>query len=379
MSKLRILHITPWFPNSTNEIDGVFIFEHIKSLKPFCLNEVIHLYFGDKRLEMTTEKEGLSVQHVQLKPLINKWKLKEIAAHQFIKKYLAKNAINFDLIHFHIAYPNAIGIGKLKRQFPQLKFVITEHWSAYHHNFNLVKKNRGRKRIENIFSHDIPLITVSNSLKEDIERFSGVLQKNAFLLPNSIDTALFSYQKKTKNEHVTFVSINNWNAMKNPFVLIDAFADLQKTKTSTRLILGGYGQLIPEMKARVNELNLTSVVHFTDRLTKVEVASILQAADVYVQSSNYETFSVICAEALATGTPVIATNIGGMKDFISEENGQLVNDFIPNTWTKAMLEIIENWDYFDTEKIAYEAAVKFNQQKIGSQYATILTRINDSK
>lgn len=173
MSQLRVLHIVPWFPHPANEIEGVFILEHITSLKPHCHNEIIHIQFGDKKEEIVTKIEGIKVKRMRLKPLVDKWKFKEVASQRFIKKFIAKNASQFDLVNFQIAYPNAIGIGSLKKKFPQLKFAIIEHWPAYHENFSLPKE------ITSV--HSPELIGLVFDLKPDLIIINGTR-----ILPNTL-------------------------------------------------------------------------------------------------------------------------------------------------------------------------------------------------
>ena len=173
MSKLRVLHIVPWFPNPNNKVEGVFIAEHIKALNKFCDNKVLHYLFGNHRLIEEDNFEGIDIDRVTLKPILNKWIFKEKLVSKHIIKYLIREQSNFDLVNFYITYPNAILITDLSKQFPKLKFCMMEQWSAYHTQFGLAKENKGRKRIENIFKNNIPLFTVSKALGDDILSFIG--------------------------------------------------------------------------------------------------------------------------------------------------------------------------------------------------------------
>jgi glycosyltransferase involved in cell wall biosynthesis len=379
MDKLRVLHITPWLPNEKKPSEGIFILEHISSLKPYCENEILYLYFGEKNSRDTFLEENIRTTKISLKPFMNKWIFKEKSADRAVHEFLFENKGRFDIINFHIAYPNAIKIGNLKQRYPDLKFVITEHWTAYHQEFNLAKNSKGRQRIEAIFKHDIPIITVSKALKEDIENFTGTKQQKVFIVPNILRTDIFNYRPKIKTDNFIFASINNWNPMKNPLVLIHAFAELYQTNKQLQLVLGGEGVLIEEMEKLVKQLDLQHAITFTYKLTKQEVAVILHAADAYVQSSNYETFSVICAEAIACGTPVIVTKIGGMLDFIHEENGILVDDLKVSSWVNAMKKMLEKREQFDSEKIAHEAHDRFNKASVGHKYFTCLKEIRDAE
>jgi len=376
MNKLRVLHIVPWFPNSKNKIEAIFIVEHIKALNKHCHNEVLHISFGKKSYQSTYFHEGIKVIRINIGLLFDKWRIKELKAHKKIDNFLRKYQNNFDIINFQIAYPNAIGINKLHNKYQSLKFVITEHWTAYHYGFDLPKGHKGRERIENIFNNNILLLVVSNALGIDIQNFTNKPNRKFSVIPNVIDCNSYKFTpKKTQDKDFVFASINNWNPMKNPFVLIKAFELMAKKYTNVKLILGGTGKTIPEMKTLVSTTGLNEFIKFTGRLTKQEVVSTLKEANVYCQSSNYETFSVICAEALITGTPVIATNIGGIKDFITAKNGTLVDDMNVENWFLAMEKTYLNYDLIDNRKISRNCSDKFNSNVIGKLYYSQLTTL----
>ncbi len=375
MSKLKVLHITPWFPNEDNQMEGVFVWEHVKSLNPFVENWVVHIKFGNKSSKKEDIIENTPLTQITLKPIVDKWLFKEKKAAKLIDKIITTHQENCDLVNFHIAYPNAINIGELKKKFTDLKFVITEHWTAYHHNFNLAENSAGKKRMAAMFHHNIPVITVSNALAEDIQRFSNTTNYKSYIVPNIIRTDLFKYIAKDENVLFTFASINNWNTMKNPEILIQAFHQLTLKNDKVRLVLGGDGFLLPKMKEMVNNLNISDKVDFKGRISKEEVAKTLQASKAYVQCSNYETFSVITAEALATGTPVITTKIGGILDFVNDSNGILVEGMVVSDWTSALEEMIDNYKTFNFQEISATTQNRFNISAVGKSYFDVLTTI----
>jgi len=380
MKRLRVLHIVPWFPNPSNSIEGNFIAQHVEALQEFCENSVLHIKFTDAKKGISKGvHNGIPITRIATKPLINKWRFKERLAARNVQKFLSKNHTNFDVVVFSVAYPNAIDLGKLKQQFKTIQFTIVEHWSAYHTNFNLSKHSKGRKRIASIFNHSTPLIVVSNALGEDIKSFTEIKNLDFEVIPNIIDEKLFGYKEKVLGEPFTFCSINNWSAVKNPLLLIDAFHQLQIKHPNTRLILAGSGNLDDEILGKVKRLNLEEKVEFLGRVSKEKVAHILTKAHIYCQSSNYETFSVICAEAIASGTPAIATNIGGVKDYINSENGLLVAKLTVIDWTDSLEKMMLNYKSYDLKQISENCINQFNSKQIGKQFYDKLLKISDGK
>lgn len=380
MKPLKILHIVQWFPNPENEIEAVFIAKHIKALNKYCENAVLHLCFGPKNMtEKNGNYDGIPFQRIALQPIIDKWRVKEYLAKKFIRKYLRENRGNFDLVNFYIAYPNAIFIGKLKLEFPTLKFCISEQWSAYHEHFNLAEDSAGRKRIAAIFKHGIPLNVVSTALGNDIRNFAGLPELKFNVVANIVDDFTFNFKEKIDRANFTFCSINSWSTLKNPIVLIDAFYQLSQKYKETKLIIAGSGQLDDKISEHVKSLQLEDKITIKGRINKGEVAELLQHANVYCQSSNYETFSAICIEALACGTPVIATNIGGMKDFIHPENGILVDEMNANAWCNAMERAMLNYKKYNFKSISENCIRNYNEEKIGQHFYDIMVNIAHGK
>jgi glycosyltransferase involved in cell wall biosynthesis len=374
MKDLRILHITPWFPNPQNPVEAVFIARHIKSLADLCENKTLHIRFdGPGRGIENDEIYGIETTRVNIRPFIDRWRVREYLAAKFVKKYLKKNRAKFDLVNFIIAYPNAVNISGLIKNFPEIGFAMTEQWSAYHNNFGLSENNKGRKRIARIFDNDVPLFVVSNALGEDIRKFSGIADRPYEVIPNIVDP-MFTFRDKSLNGQFVFASINNWSPLKNPFVLIKAFQMLNREFEQTRLVLGGDGSLVPEMKALVKSCGLEGSVEFTGRLNKSGVLDVLYRSHAYCQSSNYETFSVICAEALSTGTPVIAANTGGIRDFVDGSNGALVDELEPELWYKKMKFVMENYGSFDRKSFSEQIRTRFSRENVGRLFYANLCR-----
>ena len=67
-----------------------------------------------------------------------------------------------------------------------------------------------------------------------------------------------------------------------------------------------------------------------------QIALEMNRASAYLHCSGYETFSVVCAEALACGCYLIASDVGGIPELVAPGTGQLVKEPKVETWAKAM-------------------------------------------
>jgi glycosyltransferase involved in cell wall biosynthesis len=374
MSELRILHITPWFKSDQNPSFAPFISDQILALQEYSFNEVLHLEIDQESNGCLPYFESneyflgeIKIHRTRFKNFPKIWRVYEILCSYLIDKHLADFNEKYDIVNFFIAYPTAIQLGKYIEKYPDLVFTITEHWSAYHFGFNLSKGNSGRRRIENIFKNNIPLFVVSNSLGKDIQKFCSC-EIPYRVIPNIVDTSVFGYRLKKQTGEFWITSINGWSEMKNPFVLMRAFKMILSEIPQCRLIFGGGGNLLSDMKLFSEEQNINDKTSFTGVLDKIAVAKLLSNSDVYCQCSNYETFSIICAEALCSGVPVVASNVGGIKDFVNSKNGILLDSFEPQDWANAILHVIRNKSNYDLKNNSAEIQNKYSSEAVGKLF-----------
>ena len=101
------------------------------------------------------------------------------------------------------------------------------------------------------------------------------------------------------------------------------------------------------------------------------VYEFLKRTDFLVVNSNVETFSVVSAEALANGKPVIATISGGPEEFISEESGILIRKGNQQELEMAILYMLDFHQTYNAERLKAIVKEKFNAEKVAKQFYEI--------
>ena len=135
--------------------------------------------------------------------------------------------------------------------------------------------------------------------------------------------------------------VGKFTEFKGIDVLLNAAAIYEKAIPGVQTVLVGHGTLWEDMHNLKEDLNLQGV-HFLGHQTQDVLARIYNVADVSIVPSRVEPFGLVAVEALACGTPVVATNAGGLPDFINEEVGALVPVGDPESLAKAIIYEIEN-------------------------------------
>ncbi len=105
-------------------------------------------------------------------------------------------------------------------------------------------------------------------------------------------------------------------------LLLDAFAQVKNELKGLRLLIVGSGPMLPSLEQRSHSLGLDNLCHFEP--SKTEVAEWLRSIDVFVMSSESESFPNALLEAMACGCCVIGSRVGGVPELIvPERNGLL--------------------------------------------------------
>lgn len=374
----KILHITNWYPNPWHAHEGIFIKNQLDAFSEISDSTIVNIQsrksdtiFTFHHKKYKKNEEGYFI--LSSTP----WqRLHEIFTTILLIYVLFKKKANkFNIIHIHIAYPLLVHYWILKLIIKK-PILISEHWSAYHYNFYLDHDNKNLNPIKSVFRNRLPLITVSKSLLNDINRFSGTYQVSSSIIPNFIDNVFFSSEiLKNLQTSPTFFTVNLWRDIKNPFSMLKAFALLSSSGYNFNLIIGGYGPLLEKM---VDYVNSTSLAHHTQFLGKMDSNQIyesLKISDAYLFSSEYETFSVACAQALCTGTPLIGPMIDAISEYATPLDWKVVEQNDVNNWHSALVSFIENRFNYNHDDIATRARSRFNKNKLKSQYIDLVNKL----
>jgi glycosyltransferase involved in cell wall biosynthesis len=121
-----------------------------------------------------------------------------------------------------------------------------------------------------------------------------------------VDRAIAAGPVTRDHERFTIISVGRLEKVKDPMTLVNAFA---KSGENSRLVLVGAGALEPAVMAGVEEMGVGEGVLFTGLIPRNEVFVSCATADVFVSTSHGEGLPVAVMEAMASGCPVILSDI----------------------------------------------------------------------
>lgn len=374
----KILHITNLYPNQWENLEGIFVQEQYKVFSGVTDSHLINVQVreGSKLFEYQHIDYSDTEEGYYLLTKIKSQKIIEILTTFLLLWVLFKtNYKKYDLLHFHIAYPLLTYYSCWKRIIKK-PLVISEHWSAYHFNFYMPKETKKLDRVKNIFRQNIPLITVSKALLEDIQKFAGSKEFPAVVIPNVIDHKYFHYRNNiVSNEIPVFFMVNVWRSIKNPFPMLEAFADLSSKGIPFQLNIGGYGPLLEDMKDFVKEKRFESQVVFLGKMDKTEIAKELSVSHAYLFSSEYETFSVAYAQALSCGCPLVGPPIPAILEYAEPQKDiVLLEENTTQAWINSIEIFIENLSSYNRIQVSKKAEKYFSNENIKKLYQEFLSQ-----
>jgi glycosyltransferase involved in cell wall biosynthesis len=171
----------------------------------------------------------------------------------------------------------------------------------------------------------------------DISRFSNIAKHGA--LP----------EKEARDKRFKILFVGRLTQEKGVIYLLEALVILRAQKKDFLAILAGDGPEKEALENFVNDNDLAAQVVMPGWVDSSTVASYYSAADVFVGPSIIaetgwkEAFGLVFAESLATGTAVIGTDTGGIKDIVIDgENGFLVHEKAPAEIAERLTELMEN-------------------------------------
>lgn len=167
-------------------------------------------------------------------------------------------------------------------------------------------------------------------VKPTLTRASAVVVPSGFLeavfnkrdvavqiVPNIIDLSRFyPVPFAVKGEHV--VVTRNLEDVYDIPTALRAFALLRQQLPDARLTIAGSGPRLAMLQALCESLNIASAVHFTGRLENDKVAELYRSADLMINPSLVDNMPISVLEAMASGVPVVSTNVGGVPYLVKD-------------------------------------------------------------
>ncbi len=342
---MRVLIITNLFPNAVQPQRGLFNKQQAVGLARACPVTVVAPVVWVPKIAKIFKHPWASLAHVPAHETIE-------GIEVYHPRYLAIPVLSrpFNgLLYF-------LGIrGIVRRLETTFRFdrilatwaypdVVASTWIAQQHRVPIIARLHGsdvhvyangpwrRRAVRAALQRCHAVIAVSEAMQAELVRW-GIPARKIAVIPNGVDEERFTMQDRAACRRAlelpmdgqVVLFVGNLVPVKGTAFLVDAFHRYVKaSREPVTLAIVGDGPDAPSLRRQVAALGLQQMVRFPGARSHEEIAQWLNAADVLCLSSVSEGCPNVVLEALACGTPVVGTRIGGVPERIRDgDNGYL--------------------------------------------------------
>lgn len=239
-------------------------------------------------------------------------------------KRLIRDGFDFDLIDAHYYYPDGVAAGIIAEKLGK-PFVVTARGT----DINLIPDfDYPRQLILKTAAKANASICVSKALAERLLTLGAPEKIKVFR--NGVDLERFQLEDKSVaraklglSEAPTLLSVGNLIELKGHHIAIEA---LTKLPSETQLVIAGIGPELAKLQNIAIQLSVENRVRFVGQVKNEELKWWYNATDTLVLCSSREGWANVLLEAMACGTPVVATPVGGTADIVAnDEVGRLMS------------------------------------------------------
>lgn len=332
---MKILTFTSLYPNAVNPQHGIFVETRLRKLvgtaavdaRVIAPIQSFPVSFGPfarysafAAAPAFETRHGIDIHHprflsvpkigMRLTP-----SSMAIAARKLFRQIVEKESI--DLVDAHYFYPDGVAAATLASEIG-VPCVITGRGT----DLNLFPEYpAARREILKAVERAGACITVSEALRTRLIDIGAPADK-VTTLRNGVDTDLFTPVSATERDVLrqrhnlagpTIIAVGNLAPEKGQMLLVEALRDLPEAT----LLLVGDGPDGDRLDSYIDDNNLADRVRRLGRVPQADLPGLYSAADVSVLASMREGWPNVLLESMACGTPVVAADVGGVREMVT--------------------------------------------------------------
>lgn len=349
---LRTLLFSTLYPSAERPVHGIFVETRLRELlktgevdtrvvAPVPWFPGTHPRWGERAAMARTPRRelrhGIEVLHPRY-PLIPKFgmtlaPLLLAAAARPVLQRVLEAGFDFDLIDAHYYYPDGVAAALLARHFRR-PLVITARGT----DLNLIPQHALPRRMIHWAARQADAsVGVCAALTDVLRGWTGIEASRLHVFRNGVDLHRFqplpvaAMRAELAARGIAgsplLLSVGHLIERKGHHVAIEALAALRATHPQAVLVVLGAGEERDRLLALAQGLGVADAVHLPGAVPNTELARWYSAADVLVLASSREGWANVLLEAMACGTPVVATDTWGTPEVVADPAaGRLVRE-----------------------------------------------------
>lgn len=319
--RLRCLVVTPWYPSARRPIDGIFVRETARAIAR--RHEVVVLFAepaapGEPPARSDCIEDGLRTIRMAFRalPTPRASLPVRLLAFRVGLERLARTGFRPDIVHAHGYLAGAGGVLLGRRVGAPV--VVSEHLSSFVTG-TLGAPQRALARF--VFNRADLVCPVSADLARRLEALSASARLE--VVGNLVDTEVFHPGGERPEGSPRLLVVAMLHPHKGVDHLLHALARVRRRMPAV-LEVAGDGPARGDLEALAGRLGIEAAVTFLGIQNRAGVASLMRRADALALPSLVENQPVVLLEAQASGLPVIASDVGGVREVVDARSGRLV-------------------------------------------------------
>ncbi|MBN2380599.1 glycosyltransferase [candidate division WOR-3 bacterium] len=382
----KVLFLPSFFPTESEPLAGLFIKKHAMAAARYTDLFVLSVGFsadrkGKKYYLKVVKENGLNIARVRCK--MTRPRMPKLSYLIDLVRYFKGTMLGFkeirkrwgkpDIVHLNVSWPAGLTALYL-RVTERIPYIVSEHWSGYVAETGRFKKTPvfAKNIIRIIFRKAKAVTAVSDYLARSLISHHLVHRK-PLVVPNVVEIPeeLRRQKKDVHTVRALTVSLLH-DGSKNISGLIQAFKEVARKHSNVQLDILGDGEDRGKLTTLTHNLGLLNKkVFFHGYVPNDQLHKWFAKANFFVLNSNYETFSVAIAEAIAHGVPVVVTRCGGPEEFVTPQVGILVERKNIESLITGLAFMIDNWRKYDRLRLHNHIKRLMSPDNVGKRFLEI--------
>lgn len=397
------------FPNYKNPNAGSFVVEQVRHLSKHCditvfvphpwvppfFDKLSAKWRRYKTLPFEETIAGVRVLHPRriVLPKINSWVWMTFSVALSYWHCLRTADLpncrpaDFDIVEGQFAIPDGFAAAWLGQKFGKPS-VVHVHGTDVH---TIPNESRLQKRLVRwTISHADAVRAVSGDLAKQAKELMETGKRGngetgrIWVVPNGVDVDKFSMMPREEarrrlglDEHKRYLLyVGRLVPVKGLDLLLNAAAIVLKHRPDIDLLLVGDGYERANLQRLAEQLGIAQRVRFVGSQPHDRIALWMNVGDVFCLLSHKEGLPTVLIEALACGTPVVATAVGGIPEIVADgQVGRLVHSRNPEEAATRILEVLDaDWDRGQLRQHAMRFSYERVMERLLEMYRSVMSR-----
>lgn len=335
--------------------------------------------------DIVEHPDGFRINYVgPIKNKLSGTHIPELARYALTLAYYSKNIVKTirpDILHCFFTLPSG-SFGLFCKKIYKIPYIVSAlgadvpgfnigDWrlDVYHALTKFISRS--------IWNNASFIVANSNSLKETCTKFDS--KRNIGVITNGVDTDLFYPNKtrKTNQNEVQLLFVSRLMPQKGIDTLIKSCGLLKKRGINNyRLTIVGEGHLKGLMFSLIEQNGIKDRINYLGWKDLEDLPGIYREADIFILPSVMEGMSSVTLQAMASGLPIVASNVKGFEEILEENvNGLTAEYNNEEQFADAIEKLIKSPDLRETmSKNSLRKSVQFSWESIAKQYLELYER-----